>query len=541
MPTWNAEKICVSLQTTMAATTDNSSKSSPSSSALASSFASGTNLHSVVDQDGKKVDAVPIVGVLGSVFVVMPIWVSVVMPLSITYQLGKAIVSTVIGKGSNDALASESNIDSGYQVTKDDIIPRKDRKYDLIVLGATGFTGKLAARHLAKTYGVKKTIQWAIAGRSQSKLEDVKKSLATELGLDEVLELDTIVVDTSVPSTVPNLVRNTRAVVTTVGPFCVYGNHVVEFCAKFGTHYADITGETPWAKLMMKKWQGTAKETGARILSFCGFDSVPWDISVYKLAQQLKKERDGEELVSVKFMDELKGGVSGGSLATMTLATQGKIPSAPKSSLEDPFCKTATGGKNVNPITNNVPLSISSLAVPWDGTKMYSCASIMAAVNIEVVGWTQCLSNRPSLSYSEISLKPNFASAFVEMLTIAFLVSSLLNPVTSYVLRNYILPEPGAGPSMKNMQEEYFASVYCQGVGDKGSKIESILYNPRCAGYLDTGRMLVECGLSLAVDEGKLPSTEDGGGFYSPAYALGDILLDRLTKTGTHFALAIKK
>ena len=119
--------------------------------------------------------------------------------------------------------------------------------------------GGLAVRHLAKTYGINKDVRWAIAGRSQKKLDEVKMALAKELQLDEVLNVDTIVVDTTVSSMLPSLVRDTRVVLTTVGPFYLYGSNVVEYCARYGTHYADTTGEFDWAKDMMKRWQTTAQ------------------------------------------------------------------------------------------------------------------------------------------------------------------------------------------------------------------------------------------------------------------------------------------
>jgi short subunit dehydrogenase-like uncharacterized protein len=139
------------------------------------------------------------------------------------------------------------------------------------VLGATGFTGYLAARHLAKTYGVNQSVKWAIAGRSASKLDQVKSALALELNQPEIAtSLDTIVVDTSIPATLPKLVSVTRVVATTAGPYSLYGNSVVEFCAKFGTHYVDITGEVQWVQAMLCQWQTTAQASGAILVPFCG-------------------------------------------------------------------------------------------------------------------------------------------------------------------------------------------------------------------------------------------------------------------------------
>jgi hypothetical protein len=251
-----------------------------------SSSTTTSDLHFPVERDGKAPAAVSNTEFLVTVGLVVPLWATVILPLTVVYQLGKGLVNLVLP----NSQAEVPTIDSGYQVSKGDIVPRPQRKYDVVLLGATGFTGRLGARHLAKTYGVNKQVKWAIAGRSEKKLEQVKQSLAKELGNDEILQLDTIIVDTTVASTLPNLVRDTRAVVTTAGPFSQYGNTVVEFCAKFGTHYADITGESVWVKNMMVQWQETAKQTGAKIISFCGNSCVPWDLTVDQLAKKLQEE-----------------------------------------------------------------------------------------------------------------------------------------------------------------------------------------------------------------------------------------------------------
>lgn len=206
----------------------------------------------------------------------VPVWALTVLPLSVVYQVGSALVRPIVGLGQSkkDAtMTSAAKLDSGYVVDPSTVVPRSERQYDIVVLGATGFTGYLAARHLAKTYGGPKnasSVKWAIAGRSQSKLEKVKSDLAKELNMDDLLSLDTIVVDTSIAATLPKLVGQTRVVATTAGPYTLYGCSVVEFCAKFGTHYVDITGEVPWVKAMICQWQETAQSTGAVMIPFCG-------------------------------------------------------------------------------------------------------------------------------------------------------------------------------------------------------------------------------------------------------------------------------
>ena len=148
-------------------------------------------IYDLVDGKGKHARPVPAATVAAMVLVGVPTFF-VVLPISLLFQLGKAIVESKVDKTKDLA-----PIDSGIHVSSDDIIPLQDRKYDLILLGATGFTGSLGVRYLAKTYGVNKDVTWAIAGRSQSKLDDVKKRWAKELGNDDILKVDTIIVDTS--------------------------------------------------------------------------------------------------------------------------------------------------------------------------------------------------------------------------------------------------------------------------------------------------------------------------------------------------------
>jgi short subunit dehydrogenase-like uncharacterized protein len=157
--------------------------------------------------------------------------------LAKTYGVNKDVKWAIAGQSQSkldkikQELAEELALDDlGYQVSDADIIPIPQCKYNEVILGAAGFTGKLAARHLAKTYGVNKDVKWAIAGQSQSKLDKIKQELAEELALDDILQLDTMIVNTLIASTMSNFVRNTHVVITTSKRFCQYGDLVVEFC-----------------------------------------------------------------------------------------------------------------------------------------------------------------------------------------------------------------------------------------------------------------------------------------------------------------------
>lgn len=220
----------------------------------------------------------------------------------------------------------------------------------------------------------------------------------------------------------------------------------------------------------------------------------------------------------------------------MRLGMAGKLPMDPRT---NPFRNTASGVVHSEPILNSLPWSISKVQLPWNGQAAYGLPFFMAPINLEVVGWTQALREGAPLTYSEYNIAPDFKSAFLNYFALIAFFTSMMNPVSGFFLKKYVLPKQGEGPTMKDMKENYFLSVYAQGTGSNGSEAEAIMYFPRCAGYLDTARMVVESGLSLALDEDTLPS--EGGGFFTPAYGLGDVLLNRLSRTGTYFATRLKK
>ena len=470
-----------------------------------------------------------------------------VLPLSVIYQAGRTILSSVTSRSNSKNQKSTISIDSGYKVDPSQIIPRAQRTYDVVVLGATGFTGYLAARYLCQTYGCRDdNVKWAIAGRSQAKLDKVKERLATELNMPEArTNIDTLIVDTSIPATLPNLVAQAKCVATTAGPYTLYGSHVVEFCAKFGTHYVDITGEVDWVKAMVVQWQSTAQQTGAKLISFCGHDSIPWDLCVYKMQQEMQ-EKCQDDLATVTFWDEMRGEAPGGTLATVLNSIEGNSVRAPRGDF-DPFLKLPDGSKSKFVAKAQNPSFIAKSNSPWDkaGGKTYSnrwtAPFLMAGINSQVVRWSHALrrSGNPSLVYREMQVCPDFRAAFLSFFGLAAFGTMLLNPLTSTLMKKYVLPKPGDGPSMDKMVKKHYLTIYGEGIGVKGNRAECIMYFPRDVGCLDTSRMLIESALTLVQDEEKLPSV--GGGFWTPSTAMGQRLLDRLVDTGTHFLLRVVK
>ena len=392
---------------------------------------------------------------------------------------------------------------------------------------------------------VSKDVKWAIAGRSKAKLNKLIEELS-KIDPDCSKNLDTIIVDTTDPSTIHNLVKDTKTVITSAGPFWKYGSKVVEFCVKYGTDYVDTTGETGWNKEMIMKWNTIAVNTGSKVISLCGMDSIPWDLTFYKLSQLVTNDdKDGgvqdDYLEKVQFFDDLKGGISGGTIDTMvSIAIERKYKEDRYAC--DPYYKGIDGEKMIHKMKDTSPL-LPKPSPMGDGR--WTIPWLMAVVNSEVVKRSNALflnekkfedGKSKKLEYQEYWVQPSFKEAFITWFGTVITVTSLLNPISGTPVKKFILPKPGEGPSDKSLKNGYLL-LNAPGFSKKGKKVESSFYFPNDPGYGDTARMVAESGLCLALDADKLPV--QGGGFYTPAIGMGDALLQRLCRTGCKFASRI--
>lgn len=517
---------------------------------------------SPLDNGQREIAIVP-TGAFVATMAMVPIWAATVLPLSIAYQIGKAAYDTVAGP----SVKPWSYEDSGTPLPTNDgesettnFVPLAQRKFDVVVMGASGFTGGLAVRHLALQYGVStksktnEKIQWAIAGRSEKKLQALLEKWAKEWEMPEMNEVPIIVVDTSNPSTMPGLVAETRAVATTAGPYSLYGSSVVEFCAKFGTHYVDITGELEWVKQMALRYQETAKKTGSKIVSFCGHDSIPWDLLTLRLEDTISKHgqpNSGEYMTKVTYWDQTEGDFAGGTLATMMAVIDGKIPPSPSKDV-DVTRFQANGSPSLGFLRKVLPaLPASEQTFDVDhGSDMqpdekakkgsrWSIPFMMADVNADVVSWSEALRSSSykverTLDYTEKWVVPDFKTAMTMYCGVIMGVGSLLNPLTRNLIEQS-MTQPGSGPKMDAMEKNHYLMIAAEGVGSAGTKAHAMMYFSKDVGCLETSRMLVESGLCLALDargkESKLPATE--GGFWTPSTAMGENLLDRILNDDT--------
>ena len=483
----------------------------------------------LLEDDGKR--SLPTSGwgkFLGYVGVVTPIYLTTVLPVMIGSQIVTQLSTKLLGSGGSDVESGAEGSLSVDDVNVSSLIPLNERAYDVVILGFTGFTGRLAAAHLAKAYQ-DGSVKWAVAGRNLKKVHDTLASVAEELDLgpDALKNVGIIECDTSDNEAVTNMCKQTRVVCSTAGPFAKYGTPVVAACARTGTSYADITGETEWVKSMIMKYGDVAKSTGARILSLCGHDSVPWDCSSQHLAGML--EAKGEKVKKIVAYDEVAGAPSGGTIATIVHAVS-TLTQGDKFAF-DPLLATEEGTKSSYKVVDN------NIAFPKRIGDKYLGAFVMAACNVQAVKKSMALrygdKYEGKLAYTEGSSHPDFKSAFCTQLELFMGMSVVLSaPLRAVAIALGGVPKPGQGPSKKQMERGWLR-VHMVAEGDKGSAVESVIYYPRDAGYRDTARMLVESGLCMALQPDKIKCS---GGVMTPGYALSDLLIERLKVGGTKFA-----
>jgi short subunit dehydrogenase-like uncharacterized protein len=407
--------------------------------------------------------------------------------------------------------------------------PRANRKYDVVVYGATGYTGGLLAGYFSRQYSLGKSLRWAIGGRSLARLEAVRDELVKTN--PEMRQLDLVVADSHNFEQLSEMCNNTKVVCSTVGPYTLYGSTLVNACALYGTDYTDITGELDWVRDNVACFQKMALKSGARIVSFCGHDCIPWDITAQQLADKLKKDHN-QSVKVFNMWDNIKGTASGGTIATVfelyerrkTATPPKKIPREENEFYMVPGETVGSGFMSKN--LNTKMLSYDSKAKSWVGL------FVMADANMRIVDRSNALLGWGNgLKYSEKMIFSNFMVGYSYYLGILFLACALECSLIGWFFRNYVLPKPGQGPNEHELQTG-FLNVYGEATGENGAKVNSVMTFNKDPGYWETARMLGESGLCFVFDNDKL---KVGGGMHTTASGLGQVLLDRLVATGTGF------
>jgi short subunit dehydrogenase-like uncharacterized protein len=396
--------------------------------------------------------------------------------------------------------------------------PVSKSEYDLILWGATGFTGRLVAEHLLTHYGTEGELKWAIAGRSQEKLDAVRRRL---LDIDCPESLPILLADAGDADSLAALVSSTRVLATTVGPYARYGSKLVAACAQAGTDYCDLSGEAPWMARMIALHQTTAESSGARIVHTCGFDSIPSDLGTWFLQQNMLYQF-GQAAARVKGrVRRFKGGASGGTIASMlTMLEQARSDANIRKALRDPYLLYPAG-------TAPGPKIRDQIGARYDADfKQWTSPFIMAAVNTRVVRRSNALLGFPwgeNFRYDEAQLAGSRLRASRNaMASGAGVLTLSMGPGRRIAQR--LLPKPGEGPNREQREAGHYELLFHGNLPDDASKALRVRFAGRQdPGYGSTSRMFAEAAACLAQDE--LPVS---GGFWTPASALGMQLIERL-------------
>lgn len=398
-----------------------------------------------------------------------------------------------------------------------------ERPYDIIIFGATSFVGKLLTRYMLQTYGAGQGLNWAIAGRSEAKI----KALTTELGTDAE-QIPTILGDATDTNFLNDLASKTRVFVTTVGPYALYGDAVVEACVAQGTDYCDLTGEVQWMNRMIAKHHDAAVKSGARIVHTCGFDCIPTDMGVHFLQSQAK-QAFGAALPDIKMrVHGMRGGASGGTIASMVnmMEEMEKDPSLRKL-MGDHYAlvpdENLKGATQTNPGVLSYDETTGSWIVPF----------LMAGVDTRVVHRSNALSGMSygrDFTYEEAQQVGSGVKGVLGGLGFAVGAGAVLGLTafgpTRRLLERFVFPKPGEGPSPEAQENGYF-DIRFYGTGADGQTMTAKVTGDRDPGYGSTCKMLGESAMCLLHD---VDRSKTGGGCFTPASAMGDALIDRLTK-----------
>ena len=390
-----------------------------------------------------------------------------------------------------------------------------DREYDIIVWGATGFTGRLVVDYMAEQH-VNSNLKWAVGGRNPQKLQQM---LA---GRDVAM----VTADSGDEASIEALVRKTRVILTTVGPYARYGSSLVAACAKHGTDYCDLTGEVHWMREMITAYQEEARATGARIVNTCGFDSIPSDLGVYFLQKHMLSTH-GVPARQIKYRPRaFSGGFSGGTIDSMiAMMEKAREDKSIRTKLADPYVlnDTQRGLDGPDRLSAYYDEDFDSWVGPF----------VMGSVNTRVVRRSAELLNGlygRDFQYNEGVLSGKGAGGFLGAtgtgVGTGVFVGAASVSFTRGLMQKF-LPKPGEGPSDDAINNGYYdIELFGQHPTDSNKNVRVRVKGDKDPGYGSTSKMIAESALALAQDD--LPVS---GGFWTPASAMGDQLLARLPQS----------
>jgi short subunit dehydrogenase-like uncharacterized protein len=376
-------------------------------------------------------------------------------------------------------------------------------KFDIVVYGATGFTGQLVAEYLASHYAGKADLKWAMAGRSLDKLASVRGAIGAPA------DTPLIVADAGDPASLKAMIDRTGSVLTTVGPYQFYGSELVAACAASGTDYFDLCGEPIWMRQMIDKHEATAKASGARIMFSCGFDSVPFELGTF-FVQEEARRAFGAPAARVKGrVRDMRGTMSGGTAASAKATFDAVARDLSLVAiLNDPFALTPGFGGTKQP-RGNKPAYEEDL-------QSWTAPFMMALINTRNVHRSNMLMGFPygkEFVYDEMVLTGPGEKGEANARKVMAANAEKTGPSA---------PKPGEGPSKEERENGLYDLLYVA-VAPDGRQVRASVKGDRDPGYGSTSKMISECAICLLRDTPEVP-----GGIWTPGAAMGDRLIKRL-------------
>ncbi|MBP6495326.1 MAG: saccharopine dehydrogenase NADP-binding domain-containing protein [Psychrobacter sp.] len=400
---------------------------------------------------------------------------------------------------------------------------REQRDYAVVLYGATSFVGQITAHYLAEFLSTNKdkggnTVTWAIAGRDEEKLNELQSKLASKV--------DIIIANSDDAASLDTMTEQTQVIISTVGPYLKYGEPLIKSCVSNGTDYVDLTGEAIFIKDMMDKYQEAAKQSGARIVNSCGFDSIPSDLGVYFTQKQAEAKFDSACDVIHMRVKAAKGGLSGGTIASMaTVFEEVGQDKSRRKQVANPYL--------LNDDKNAPNVRQSNVSKPeYDSEhKRWLAPFVMASINTRIIHRSNQLLGYEygrDFRYDEAmwmkdGIKGKLTSYALSAGLLGFATAMMITP-SRELLSKHVLPKSGSGPSEEEQENGYF-DIRLFGKTANQETIITKVTGDKDPGYGSTSRMLSQAALCLAQDISK---EAVGGGFWTPASAMGDKLLARL-------------
>ena len=389
-----------------------------------------------------------------------------------------------------------------------------NREYDLIIYGASGFTGRLAVEYLDENYS---DLNWAIAGRNEDKLVNISKN--------SKCKPDYFIADSEDNENLLRIASKTRVIASLAGPFNKYSNNLVTQCVEAGTHYLDITGENIWVRDLIDKHHEAAEKKQIKIIPSCGYDSIPSDMGCFYLQRSLN-----QELQRIDGYHRGNGGVSGGTIESAFSMRNYKS----KYSMGHPFLLNSKEYIK----TQNISENKDNFKIKYiDDIESWSAPFVMAIANTRVVRRRSEIHDKNQASYGsefkyqEYMMLKKYSSAFLVTAGLAVFGLMLISPISG--LFRKLFTKAGKGPDKKTRENGWFESIFI-GKNKNNEKYKLRMFCKGDPGYKSTAKLICESALCLALNSENLPNT-NAGGVLTTSTGLGSTLIDRLKNADVLF------